>query len=1083
MEVTVLATQLHSSTGFTFVEGSVRVSVPLLMHAQSRINREELKPLSLEAVLVGKSGDAFFYSSEPVVLWRSSLMSASDPALQLLNQGRENVWSFVSDVSTGTSDHSQDDDFNENDRIFDTALRQGASFMQFPFRFKISNTLPPSMAPAKPHADHAPDSACPFCAAQLKQLYETDLVKPGLVKFPQYEVMAMLSFESFAVSAYQVVSAPIQLSRGLPSEIVDDEVLKGEGVVAAGAFRYKIWDAAKYYVLDSNQPYEFKLQLVSGTVDLTKIESITIRPVYRFKHINSPDLPSVQHSHLYTPYQNSHTQPSRTITLPQGLNSLPSQTFQISLPALKIPYPTATNLGYWMLENSLEISILYHSPQSAGVGSLGRIMKPSTTTHVHHLHHEDAGFVQLTDGSRLGFVNIPIVAVQPWVDSIPAVVPRVTGDEAADKREEMEVLMDRVDKHGDCVGGTVSCLFSAKKLVRIGLKDWVSAGTDEEMSVVPGAGGSSGESQGAVAMYRSDAKVPKAESVSSMVVNVPPPSEDPVAVAASTSPTSPVIPVRTVSAISIRAELDGPANAGPVSPAIPQRMDSTDVLTIIKQDKEKQRNRQSIVQSLKLTELTAQSNPIVIPKRTNSQPRRIFVQQQQQQHHQSKSPKPLPLSRGMGPGAGIGGVPRTLAAGRPNAPLPPLPGQQPPPNLRLPARRDSITRRDMIANATGSHSTSSDPSNNGQWGSGIPGSSVNRVGQQPKSGAATQQLASVETNPIDDDDTPVSSLSYEQDLFFADPTPSEPTETNPPPLGPQTDGEDDDTESPLRKQVTFNEHIQKFSAKSYTLTESSNSETSTILSPSRQNRMSSLSPFPPTSPTIGMSAEAANAFAQQMDAESAYSRRISLGTQLENEILGLGTSVDEQFGVQVDDAVQLSMVPGGREVIEGVSPSPWVGGEAGGVAEDEFGRPLRSASLPRRGGARSNVVTGVGANQFSSMPRGASAGGGAGSGRPTMEQYRQEYGKGAGGTTEDSTWVKSGAFLTRMVGSMGRAVIPQSIGRSASQERGAGSLNTSPVGTPLASSGSALSAAPSMSQKSPVVITPRTSSARWTEDK
>ncbi|KAJ3378855.1 hypothetical protein HDU80_002671, partial [Chytriomyces hyalinus] len=38
----------------TVIEGALTVSLPLLMYAQSRINREELTPLTLEAVLVGR---------------------------------------------------------------------------------------------------------------------------------------------------------------------------------------------------------------------------------------------------------------------------------------------------------------------------------------------------------------------------------------------------------------------------------------------------------------------------------------------------------------------------------------------------------------------------------------------------------------------------------------------------------------------------------------------------------------------------------------------------------------------------------------------------------------------------------------------------------------------------------------------------------------------------------------------------------------------------------------------------------------------------------------------------------------------
>ncbi|KAI9351426.1 hypothetical protein BDR26DRAFT_851044 [Obelidium mucronatum] len=1062
MEVSVIDTVLRSDSSSSYCEGSVRISLPLLMHAQSRINREELKPLSLEAVVVGKSGDAFFYSSEPLVLWRSTAINNTGLNTLNLNGGgssnrRENVWSFCSDVSTGNEDHTLDDDFNENDRIFDTALKQGASFMQFPFRFKLSSDLPPSMT-ASASSSNTLDSSCPHCADQLQQ---GETSRPGLVRFPQYEVMAMLSFESFAVSAYQVVSASIPLVKGLRSDIAKDEVLKGDGVLGGGAFRYKIWDAPKYYLLGSSIPYDFKLQLIAGTIELSKIDTITVRPVFRYRHMSAPEIPTLQHSHLYTPYQNTQPQPSRTLFLPQpapGTPPAPAQTLQITLPPLtSIPYPTASNLGSWALENSLEIAVTYRTPQS---GSLGRMMKP---VHAHHLHHVDGGYVQLSDGLRMGFMNIPITVVQPALElgGPPPLVPDYHEDEE-ERRMDMEKLMDRVEQMGVLVGGTVSCLFSAKKLVRIGLKDWVAAGTDEEMSMTnrtKKGGDQDEDGYGAVAMYRSDAKVKPQPAAPKPVVAPPPvqPVAPPSPVAAGVI--SPVIPQRTVSAVTVAAEL-GNLSPTVVSPSIPKRLDSTDVATILDTER-----RQSIVQSLNLTEIPSPQYAPIIPKRGNSQqPKRIFVQPQ-------FTKALLPLSRGFGIGASLD---RRPVPTRNNAPLPPLPaGQLPPPQqIRQPYGG--------LRSVNPSVNTASDISNN-QWGSGIPGSSLNRPPPPsrptvpiPTSSLATQQ-------EYNDDEIPVSSLSYEQDdEFFASAgqqqhdndeqklnevhvSVAKASYYTPEPIDEsQFEVEQDPTTPTTKKQVTFNDDIEAFSAKSIAFTASTTSAISQgesdfdadeyqfeLPTPKNKNRMSIMTPTTTTTPTTPSPTMTA------MEAEE-FAKRLSLGTQVEEEVLLL--SGDEETGVDVygEYSENQSMVPGGRGVLES-PPNTW---EEGGVVVgivDEYGRPLRTASLPRR-----TPANGVEPFVSASLPRGV----GAGVPRGPLDD-------------SNTTWSKAGGFLTRMVGSLGRSPIPAAP-RSSSQERIPG-----PSGSNLMTPGAATGApgtSPYYNQKSPVVITPRTSSARWTED-
>ncbi|KAJ3081465.1 hypothetical protein HDU99_005619, partial [Rhizoclosmatium hyalinum] len=765
---------LHEDSGTTQIEGGVRINLPLFLHAQSRINREELKPLSLEAVLVGKCGDAFFYNSEPTVLWRSSLLSQSDPLLEMAatnNAGgggahRENVWSFVSDVSTGDEDHTLDDDFNENDRIFDTALKQGASFMQFPFSFKIPNTLPPSISPSP--SSYVVESSCPQCTVSLDQ--QNGIEKPGLVKYPQYEVMAMLSFESFAVSAYQVVSAGIPVTRGVEDDVVFSELTKGEGTLGAGAFRYKYWDAPKYSVLNSQTKFDFKLQLTSAATDLSKIESVSMRPVYRYKHITAPEAPTQQTSHLYTPFQSTTQFPIRTINL--SPTTFTSTTIPITLPTLPFPYPSAKNLGAWTLENALEVAITYRNPTNP-VGSLSRIMKPP---HNHAVHHAEGGYIQQAEGTRTAFLCIPVQVVHPYTPS-PA-SPLKTADE----RQDLEALMDRVEASGVTAGGTVSCLFSAKKLVRIGLRDWVDAGRDDEISVVPGASGYMEEESG-VAAYRSDAK-PKMTGPVGVAPPIPPVPTPPTSIPTSTtSPavTSPVIPTRGISAITVPAELN--------APSIPAR--NTSSIGGVSKALSKDKNRKSIASSLNLTEITA-STPIVIPKRAQSQPRKIFLDGKSGVGGAGL----LPLTRGIGPGGpGVRGVGVNAAR---NGPLPPLPpGQQALPQVMA-------SRNSMLSDA---NTVSTNV--NSQWGSGIPGS-INREQFEAASIGSSEEdiVASIlDSNAYGDEEEFFSTNGADDShISFHD------------------NNEDQYGAPPQKKQVTFNETLEMFSAKSVAWTDSTISD-------------------------------------------------------------------------------------------------------------------------------------------------------------------------------------------------------------------------------------------------------------------
>ncbi|KAJ3285486.1 hypothetical protein HDU79_007274 [Rhizoclosmatium sp. JEL0117] len=944
---------------------------------------------------------------------------------------RENVWSFVSDVSTGDEDHTLDDDFNENDRIFDTALKQGASFMQFPFSFKIPNTLPPSISPS-PSA-YVVESSCPQCTVLLDQ--QNGIEKPGLVKYPQYEVMAMLSFESFAVSAYQVVSAGIPVTRGVEDDVVFSELTKGEGTLGAGAFRYKYWDAPKYSVLNSQTKFDFKLQLTSAATDLSKIESVSMRPVYRYKHITAPEAPTQQTSHLYTPFQSTTQFPIRTINL--SPTTFTSTTIPITLPTLPFPYPSAKNLGAWTLENALEVAITYRNPTNP-VGSLSRIMKPP---HNHAVHHAEGGYIQQAEGTRTAFLCIPVQVVHPYTPS-PA-SPLKTADE----RQDLEALMDRVEASGVTAGGTVSCLFSAKKLVRIGLRDWVDAGRDDEISVVPGASGYMEEEFG-VAAYRSDAK-PKMTGPVGVAPPIPPVPTPPTSIPTSaTSPavTSPVIPTRGISAITVPAELN--------APSIPAR--NTSSIGGVSKALSKDKNRKSIASSLNLTEITA-STPIVIPKRAQSQPRKIFLDGKSGVGGAGL----LPLTRGIGPGGpGVRGVGVNAAR---NGPLPPLPpGQQAIPQVMA-------SRSSMLSDA---NTVSTNV--NSQWGSGIPGS-INREQFEAASIGSSEEdiVASI-----------LDSNAYgDEEEFFS------------------TNGADDSHISfhdnngdqygapPQKKQVTFNETLEMFSAKSVAWTDSTisdydpnNVNNRTSFAGNKVRTTSMLGPSPaaaaavaaaassPTTPPpsipvstspspAGMTAEEAARLAQE------FTNRMSLTTQVEQEIL-FHTPSNEERGVSIEYGEPSgSMIPGGRGVISGP-------GGGGGSGAGDFGRPLRYASVPR------HLVDGKG-------PANAGAGGsvpGPGNMRP---------GPAPGG----------GGLLSRMVGNVRQAVtgvgggvgggvasgspsLVQQGNRNPVQERsGAGGSmgGVSVPGSPPLGGDRSASASPVAQQKGPVVIAPRTSSARWTE--
>ncbi|KAJ3380261.1 hypothetical protein HDU84_006052 [Entophlyctis sp. JEL0112] len=969
MEVSVIPAQLYADCGAAdciYIEGAVRIALPLLMHAQSRINREELKPLSLEAVLVAKSEDVFFYSCAPVVLWASSAASDQDSSAAALygsgssgkDRGRDNVWSFCSDVSTGNEDHTLDEDFNENDRIFDTAVKAGASYMQFPFRFKIPASLPPTLI--APRIQLA-EATCAQCATLLEQ--SADSGRTGLVRFPQYEVMAMLSFESFAVSAYQVVSAPLTLTRTIPNVDMrnDMEPVKMEGMIGSGAFRYKLWDAPKYHVLGMSQPYEFKLVLSNGSLDLSKILSVNVRPVFRYRHNTTQEQPTAQSAHLYTPYQNSSSLPPRSVALP-GIQG--SQSITVTIPAAhmdRIAFPNAPNLGNWCLENAMEISVTYRGgagssgPAIPATGSLSRMIKPP---HHPHMHHAENGYISIGDsgsGLRMGFVIIPVTIIQPFIDEAAAVINNSIGSSISGgwdsfgedtRRLELESLMDRVETSGVTVEGTVSCLFSAKKLVRIGLKDWVDAGTDVAVSVTAGGRQDDAVSGSSGAVYRSDAK-PKHSGGHVAVPAVPmPPQATPVvppvalpvsaAVIAAPSATappapSPHIPARKGSVKSVPMELStsvSPTPAPtvlppppPASPSIPKRTDSTDISVLlanakitmsqftqqqqqiqqqqqlqqqVQQQQKQQPRRESIVQSLDLKEFAPPAPaPVampVIPRRTNSQAIRVFIQPKQQQ-------QPQKLQRGMGearkpfpsPVPNMSNNMNNNAVGYRSNPRPPQPS---PPTVnagfRFPAQP--------------------------------PPQSLPTVSPAGTLYGKNKDRDDLYSPPVDDDDYNIfdfkgaKSVHDEVDSLGAETGYSG---------GNVTVGLTPPQQRARKKSVTFDEKIQLYSALSYANSE----DTSAIglLSP----EATGISYTPPDMTDNNSGRGRSNVFLAQPP------RRVSLATETVNEVLQTRA---ETLDI-VDSEDEQSMVPGGRGVFDDEE-----------LSGRDFGPPdrlQRSGSLPR----------------------------------------------------------------------------------------------------------------------------------------
>ncbi|KAJ3235211.1 hypothetical protein HDU81_000730 [Chytriomyces hyalinus] len=1081
----------------TVIEGALTVSLPLLMYAQSRINREELTPLTLEAVLVGRGHEnGFFYSCDPVVLWRSTSASitSNDAAVLASRRGRETVWSFCSDVSTGTTDHSNDDDFVENDRIFDTALRHGATFMQFPFRFSVPNYLPPTINP--PPSDAFSETAhatCMACMAllndpaKISQTNHNHLQLPGLIQYPQYEIMAMLSFESFAVSAYQVVATPFQLTRGLKLDLKpggEMEVLEGEGVLAAGSFRYMIWDAPKYHVLESTRAYDFKLQISAGSLELTKIVSISIRPVHRFKHMSAPEVLQPSHAHLCTPFQSSTqgTTCFKTLFLPPSPVPQTTATFSISMNLSEIPYPTTQNLGSWALENAIEVAVVFR-PGSTGVGvnnaagSLGRLVKqqPQQPPHFPHLHHADGNWVPHIEGTRVAFLSVPLIVVHPHVPNTHGETQSnslnrdfsVDADREDEQRQELDHLMDRVEALGVPTEGTVSCLFSAKKLTRIGLKEWVDAGTDADADVSVTGRTRKGVEEvkfeaanegGTVAMFRSDAKnqagtvkrpaaapaavpatvpaavpaaVPVAVTAPPPVLPIAPQPASPIAAAA-----SPYIPTRTISALAIPVELSSNGHS-PASPSIPPRHESNDIRDILhspatptRSPFQKQNNlahRQSIASSLNLVELSEQqrnqalqqtkpSPQVVIPARSNSQsekPRRIFVQPNSSHRMPAR---PLP--------------PRPATA-LPKKPLPTIPFPPPSVDNAISPPLPSVPHP-MDSNEGESWKQSNDASLD-----------VNR--QQPAGKRGVAFADSVRT--------------YGGNHEF-------------------TDGD------------VYNDEDTKWEETDH--------------------------------PTISLMEPSSSEFDNDLD----EMKRMSLGARVEDEILKGDADEVDGVGVQLESGeMNLSMVPRGRGVLDDDQVD--VAGE-----EDTDTRPKRMASLKagpvqngwRGGSGGLRGALGAG-GPGGSLPRGGVVPGGvipAGSGYGSMPRAAGHTGPPEFGRSGSVGGGGGQAFLSRMAGSAGG-----SLGRTASAGRGVvysrsedqlrvqgsrsaggggggggggvvggGNLGTGPRPNFNANSGKPMypgisspplpqgtnGAVKSANNPGGVVIAPRTSSARWNEE-
>ncbi|KAJ3402908.1 hypothetical protein HDU80_004650 [Chytriomyces hyalinus] len=325
-------------------------------------------------------------------------------------------------------------------------------------------------------------------------------------------------------------------------------------------------------------------------------------------------------------------------------------------------------------------------------GSLGRLVKqqPQQPPHFPHLHHADGNWVPHIEGTRVAFLSVPLIVVHPHVPNTPSATQinnlnrdfSVDVDREVEQREELDHLMDRVEALGVPTEGTVSCLFSAKKLTRIGLKEWVDAGTDADADVsVTGRARKVEEVKfeaanegGTVAMYRSDAKdqagtvkrpaaatVPATVTAPPSVLPIAPQLASPIA-----TPASPYIPTRTISALAIPVELSSNGHS-PASPSIPPRHESNDIRDILHspttptrntpfQKQNNQAHRQSIASSLNLVELSEQqrnqalqqtkaSPQVIIPARSNSQsekPRRIFVQLNSSQRMPARPLPPRP---------------------------------------------------------------------------------------------------------------------------------------------------------------------------------------------------------------------------------------------------------------------------------------------------------------------------------------------------------------------------------------------------------------------------------------------------------
>ncbi|KAJ3103132.1 hypothetical protein HDU97_010340, partial [Phlyctochytrium planicorne] len=414
------------------LRGSIRVRLPFALHKHPE-NRS-LRPTCLTVSLVGKSveGVVFYNTSEYVWMTQKHATSTGIPEEKKVGVGCSKAL----------------------DRIFDVARANRVPFLDFPFTIKVPSTLPPTATPpqqSNPQTSSIEDiivlsrkdplvfptsitasqssssqSTTTNSTLSVSQLAEID-ESLAVWCYPNYSIVATLSFSSFSVCARQTTPIPktIKLRTCYPRSWVDgDPITRFLGSSTGGVFTYAA-ELPRLRFMGDKDPIHLVLALNTNRSNnrqsVGKIEKIEVACVRRYRYTDAPLAIHQCSEEDVTPAEAAGPPrvykfpfPSAVVSgrvKPQappsaadigGLNLSSSQSLSNLLDyemgpyhfkVMAIPHAPDAAIGYWRLEHYLDVTIHYrpsvstfgndlsmsaHPPQSSSLASKWASKLPPT---------------------------------------------------------------------------------------------------------------------------------------------------------------------------------------------------------------------------------------------------------------------------------------------------------------------------------------------------------------------------------------------------------------------------------------------------------------------------------------------------------------------------------------------------------------------------------------------------------------------------------------------------------------------------------------------------------------------------------